>query len=44
MYCVGIGSPHILGNADLVVASLQDMSLSRLLALPGNAPRSRSGT
>lgn len=33
MYCVGIGSPEILQAADIVVPSLQAMSLARLNSL-----------
>ncbi|MNJ41172.1 Fructose-1-phosphate phosphatase YqaB [compost metagenome] len=33
MYCVGVGNPDLLQNADIVVPSLEAMSLARLDSL-----------
>ncbi len=33
MMCIGIGSPHVLGEADLVVGGLYEMSLEKLKKL-----------
>lgn len=37
MHCIGIGSPENLGQADFVVASLQEMTVDRLKELTVNS-------
>jgi len=30
MYCIGVGSPEILKNADICIQGFQEMSLDRI--------------